>query len=108
MTRKWRVLWYGDPYWGDGNLTGKIEISDEMYDSVCISDEPQVEFFVSPDLKIIIDEIHDDDEGHWKGMPKYIESQIKREAKQLFKAKNVNELHQLMQVGKVKVKNIAD
>lgn len=104
--KKWQVSWYTDPFWEDGTLAGKVEISDECYDSVCIMDEPQAEFFVLPNLEIVVDDVHDDDEGHWKGMPKYIERQIKREARLIFKAHNNEEFRAMMRTGKIKVENV--
>lgn len=85
MGKKWQVSWYEDPLWSDGSLAGKVELTDEHYIQPPNYGEAQVEFFVDKELNIRIDEVHDDEAGEWKGMPKYIEAQIKREAKHIFK-----------------------
>lgn len=108
MTKKWQVGWYDNPFFDNGLIAGKIETSDEycaIDNGIC---EAQVEFFVTPNIEIRIDEIHDDVDGDWKGMPKYIESQIKREAKQIFKARNNEEFRTLMQAGKIKIKYLME
>lgn len=85
MGKKWQVTWYDDPYWPDGTLAGKVELTEEYYIQPPNYSEAQAEFFVNDKLEIRIDEVHDDESGDWKGMPKYIEVQIKRDAKRLFK-----------------------
>lgn len=108
MTNKWQIGWYPEPFWDDGSggIVGKVETSDEYSESVNGICEAQVEFIVTPDLKIIIDEVHDDDDGDWTGMPKYIENQIKREAKQIFKSSNNEEFKTLFKAGEIKIKRL--
>ena len=106
MANKWEIGWYPDPFWDDSgeSIVGKIGLTDEYYLQPPNYSETQVEFFVKNDLSIVIDEIHEDDNGEWKGIPKYIESQIKREAKQIFKARNNEEFKTLMRAGEIKIK----
>ena len=104
MANKWQVGWYPEPFWDDGSggIVGKVEATDEHYESA--NCEAQAEFIVMPDYQILITEVHDDDDGDWRGMPQYIETQIKREAKQIFKARNNEEFKTLMRAGKIKIK----
>lgn len=104
MANKWHVGWYPEPFWDDGSggIVGKVEATDEYYESA--NCEAQIEFIVTPGYQIEITEVHDDVDGDWTGMPKYIENQIKREAKQIFKARNNEEFKTLFKAGKIKIK----